>query len=110
MLVCEASRDVEIQLIRIASESLTSFVMDAIALMLLYWMRRRRQNCRRYWVHNIYQRRETYGEFHHLMDEILNDETKCLAYIRMKPARMRAFSVTYSVWFRKFMPTVLFKT
>ena len=29
--------------------------------------------------------REIYGEFYHLVDEVLVDEEKCLSYIRMRP-------------------------
>ena len=63
--------------------------MAAVMLMLLYWLRRRRQNfknSRRFWVHGINKRRATFGEYHHLMEDVLYDEEKCLSYIRMKPA------------------------
>lgn len=59
--------------------------MEGVKLMLLYWLKRRRFYRRRYWVHKIFQRRNTFGEFHHLIDEVLNDEDKCISYIRMKP-------------------------
>lgn len=59
--------------------------MEAAMLMLLYWLRRRRQNSRRYWVHKINESRETFGEYHHLMDDVISDEEKCISYLRMKP-------------------------
>ena len=40
---------------------------------------------RRYWIHRINLQREIYGEFYHLVDEVLIDEEKCLSYIRMRP-------------------------
>ena len=43
-------------------------------------------------VHQIFQRRDTFGEFHHLIDEVFKDEDKGLSYIRMKPATF--FSAT----------------
>lgn len=61
--------------------------MAAEMLTLLYCLKKRQcYNRRRFWVHKIHQRREIYGEFHHLVDEVLGDEEKCLAYIRMKPS------------------------
>ncbi|GFS03487.1 hypothetical protein ElyMa_006472200 [Elysia marginata] len=39
----------------------------------------------RYWVHKVHQCRGKYGEYHHLMDQVLLDEEKCLSYVRMKP-------------------------
>ena len=48
--------------------------MDALRLILLYWFKRQRQNSRRSWVHRINERRETFGEYHHLMDDVLSDE------------------------------------
>ena len=57
--------------------------MEKLQLVLLLWLRNKRK--RRYWVHPIFQQRETFGEYHHLMKQILSDDEKCLAYIRMKP-------------------------
>ena len=54
--------------------------------MMLYWLRKKRLNRRRYWVHQINQRRPQFGEYHHLMVQVLSDEEKCLSYIRMKPS------------------------
>ncbi|GFR66223.1 nuclease harbi1-like protein [Elysia marginata] len=58
----------------------------ALQLLLLHWFGKRRQYRRRkYWVHRIFKRRERFGEYHHLVDEILNDEEKCISYLRMRP-------------------------
>ncbi|KAK3730871.1 hypothetical protein RRG08_058116 [Elysia crispata] len=57
--------------------------MERLQLLLLLWLKRRRN--RRYWVHPIFQLRETFGEYHHLMQPVLSDDEKCLAYIRMRP-------------------------
>ena len=57
--------------------------MEKLQLLLLLWLKRRRN--RRYWVHPIFQLRETFGEYHHLMQQVLSDDEKCLAYIRMRP-------------------------
>ena len=56
--------------------------MERLQLLLLLWLKRRRN--RRYWVHPIFQLRETFGEYHHLMQQVLSDDEKCLAYIRMR--------------------------
>ena len=37
-------------------------------------------------VHKINQRRSKYGEYHHLMKQVLSEEEKCLSYIRMTPS------------------------
>ena len=61
--------------------------MAAEILTILYCLKKK--NCyrrRRYWVHSIHQKRETYGEFYHLVDEVLNDEEQCLKYLRMRPS------------------------
>ena len=60
---------------------------ERLQLVLLLWLKRRRK--RRYWVHPIFQQRETFGEYHHLMQQVLNDEEKCLAYIRMRPDTLK---------------------
>ena len=36
-------------------------------------------------IHRINLQREIYGEFYHIVDEVLIDEEKCLSYIRMRP-------------------------
>ena len=54
--------------------------------MVLYWLSKRRVNSRRYWVHKTNQRRSKYGEYHHLMKQVLSEEEKCLSYIRMTPS------------------------
>ena len=36
-------------------------------------------------IHRINLQREIYGEFFHLVDEVLIDEKKCLSYIRIRP-------------------------
>ena len=36
-------------------------------------------------IHRINLQSEIYGEFNHLVDEVLIDEEKCLSYIRMRP-------------------------
>ncbi|XP_067000348.1 uncharacterized protein [Anabrus simplex] len=38
---------------------------------------------RKVWVHNIYEKRETYGEFHHLFPDLLKDRSKFFHYFRM---------------------------
>ena len=57
--------------------------IERLQLLLLLWLKRRRN--RRYCVHPIFQLRETFGEYHHLMQQFLSDDEKCLAYIRMRP-------------------------
>ncbi|GFO35904.1 hypothetical protein PoB_006240900 [Plakobranchus ocellatus] len=57
--------------------------MERLQFLFLLWLKRRRN--RRYWVHPIFQPRETFGEYHHLMQQVLSDDEKCLAYIRMRP-------------------------
>lgn len=62
----------------------------ALQLLLLYWLGKRRQYRRpKYWMHSIFKRREQFGEYHHLVDEILNDEAKCMSYLRMTPTTFR---------------------
>ncbi|GFO03112.1 hypothetical protein PoB_002961700 [Plakobranchus ocellatus] len=62
----------------------------ALQLLLLYWLGKKRQYRRqKYWVHGIFKRRERYGEYHHLVDKILNDEEKCMSYLRMRPSTFR---------------------
>ena len=60
-----------------------------LQLMILYWLRKRRLNRRRYWVHKIHQCRPTYGEYHHLFEQVLSDDEKCLSYIRMKSSTFK---------------------
>ena len=60
-----------------------------LQLMILYWLRKRRLNRRRYWVHKIHQCRPTYGEYHHLLEQVLSDDEKCLSYIRMKSSTFK---------------------
>jgi hypothetical protein len=38
---------------------------------------------RRFWVHNISSRRESYDEFHNLLDDLLKDEERFWRYFRM---------------------------
>ncbi|GFR76239.1 hypothetical protein ElyMa_000476700 [Elysia marginata] len=40
---------------------------------------------RRYWIHSIFRRRQKYGEYHHLLEEVLRDTQKCMEYLRMTP-------------------------
>ena len=55
-------------------------------LTILYCLKKKRYHRRRrYWIHRINLQRETYGEFYHLVDEVLIDEENCLSYIRMRP-------------------------
>ena len=61
--------------------------MERLRLVLLLWLRNRRKGG--YWVHPIFQQRETFGEYYHLMQQILSDDKKCLAYIRMKPDTLK---------------------
>ena len=59
--------------------------MEALQLLLLFWMKRKRRTPKRYWTHRIFLRRGDFGEYHHLLDEVLKDEEKCVSYIRMRP-------------------------
>lgn len=64
--------------------------MLALQLLLLYWLGKKRQYRRQnYWVHGTFKRRERFGEYHHLVDEILNDEDKRMSYLRMRPSTFR---------------------
>ena len=36
-----------------------------------------------FWVHNISSRRESFGEFHSLLDDLLKDEGRFWRYFRM---------------------------
>ena len=47
-------------------------------------MKQRRS--RRFSVHPINRERKEYGEFHHLMKNLLADESKFIKYLRMTPA------------------------
>ena len=49
---------------------------EILQWMMLKRLHSKRKNRRRYWVHQINQRRNQYGEYHHLMEEILADEEK----------------------------------
>ena len=61
------------------------YKMAAEWLTILYCLKKKRYyKRRRYWIHRINLQRETYGEFYHLVDEVLIDEEKCLSYIRMR--------------------------
>ena len=53
--------------------------------MLLFWINKRRQRTKRVWTHRIFERRHEFGEYHHLLGEILSDAEKCISYIRMLP-------------------------
>ena len=57
-------------------------------LMLWWWRRKRRmQQTKRhhkYWIHPIFKQRSTLGEYHHLLNQVLSDENKCMEYLRMK--------------------------
>ena len=59
--------------------------MEALLLMLLFWINKRRQRTKRVWTHRIFERRHEFGEYHHLLGEILSDAEKCISYIRMLP-------------------------
>ena len=45
---------------------------------------------RTWWVHPMNHARKRFGEYHHLMPELRNDETRFVAYLRMKPASFDA--------------------
>jgi len=53
-----------------------------IALFLLNLRRKRRRN-RLHWVHPIIQKREKFGAFYTLFDELLDEEDKFLNYFLM---------------------------
>ena len=56
---------------------------EVLLLLILSWLHRRRRSRLGYWVHSINQKRNTCGEYHHLMAGILSDEEKYLKYIHM---------------------------
>lgn len=62
---------------------------EILQLMILHYLRKRRLNRRRYWVHKINQCRSMYGEYHHLFEQVLSDDEKCLSYIRMKSSTFK---------------------
>lgn len=39
------------------------------------------------WVHPINQKRANFGEFHHLFNDLKEDETKFFQYFRMSPTK-----------------------
>jgi hypothetical protein len=41
----------------------------------------------RYWVHEIFRRRNEYGEFHHLFEDLKKDDAKFFLYFRMTPKK-----------------------
>ncbi|XP_029938044.1 protein ANTAGONIST OF LIKE HETEROCHROMATIN PROTEIN 1-like [Salarias fasciatus] len=49
--------------------------------------RRRRAHGRRLWVHPIIQRRSEFGEFHHLLQELREDEGRFQGYFRLSRAQ-----------------------
>ena len=49
--------------------------------------RRRRRIVRRAWVHDINQRRLEFGEFHHLLQELRQDESRFQQYFRLTCAQ-----------------------
>ncbi|XP_029944258.1 putative nuclease HARBI1 [Salarias fasciatus] len=49
--------------------------------------RRRRRRVRRAWVHDIIQRRSEFGEFHHLLQELRQDECRFQRYFRLTCAQ-----------------------
>ena len=64
----------------------SDYKMAAEWLTILYCLKKKRYyRRRRCWIHRINMQREIYGEFYHLVDEVLIDEEKCLSYIRMSP-------------------------
>ena len=57
-------------------------------LLLLLLLRRKRQNKlrrKRLWVHPINRKRKLFGEFHHLVNELLFDSSRFQSYFRMSP-------------------------
>ena len=40
---------------------------------------------RRFWVHNISCRRESFGAFHNLLDDLLKDEERVLEVLQNEP-------------------------
>ena len=65
--------------------SLATHCAISLSLVPLFWMKRKRRTPKRYWTHIIILRRSDFGEYHHLLDEVLRDEEKCVSYIRMRP-------------------------
>ena len=64
----------------------SEYKMAAEWLIILYCLKKKRYYRRqRYWIHRINMQREIYGEFYHIVDEVVIDEEKCLSYIRMSP-------------------------
>lgn len=59
---------------------LTDRQRKLIALVIL---RRRRE--RKEWVHSINEKRTSYGEFHHLFNELRQDTCRFYKYFRMTP-------------------------
>ena len=62
-------------------------------------------------LHRINLQREIYGEFYHLVDEVLIDEEKCLSYIRMRPCTFHSlldliapYITIWETYFRKPIP------
>ena len=49
--------------------------------------RRRRRIVRRVWVHDIILRRSEFGEFHHLLQELRQDESRFQRYFRLTCAQ-----------------------
>lgn len=47
------------------------------------WQNERRKSIRKLWVHPILMRREQYGEFHTLYEDLRKDEGKFCDYLRM---------------------------
>ena len=49
--------------------------------------RRRQAPVRRFWVHPILQQRSQFGEFHHLLQELREDEVRFQRYFRLSRAQ-----------------------
>ena len=66
---------------------ISSFVVmsdsETDALLAIYYLRRRKRRRRRFWVHPIIQKRQKYGEFHHLVRELESHPDKFKEYFRM---------------------------
>lgn len=45
--------------------------------------RKKKRRTHKYWVHEICQKRDIYGEFHHLFPDLKKDPKKCFEYFRM---------------------------
>ena len=85
----------------------SDYRMAADCLTIFYCLKKKRYyRGRRYGIHRINLQRETYGEFYHLVDEVLIDEEKCLSYYRMKPCTFHSLLDLIAPYITKRDPNV----